>query len=270
MDLSFLSSQACSTMVAFLALVLSQLPPLQVIFKGTKIKIVGSDQVSISHFLGGIHLVFFLNIYNTGGRSTSISKIDCVIKSDDGLLLHLPAQRYYSRQPSNQTNHQVLEYFMGLIPLKPEETWSETVHCFSLWTQEEEKQVNDIILKTRSDIGAKQMVLADKNVWVEANENIVIEAKSFFENKFNLKTGNYRLLVAIISESNQILSTSGYNFNLYENHIQALRGCTERYKYGEGIYFPSSDPLAVVYPRLKPITDELAMEEYKNIRSFLT
>lgn len=270
LDLSFLSDQACSTMIAFLALILSQIPPLRVVFKGIKIKATTTDQISLSHFLGNINLTFFLSIYNTGGRSVSISKIDCVIKSvNNSLCLHLPAQRYYSRQPPSQPNQQILEYFIGIIPLKPEETWSETVHCFSLWTQKEEEQVNNLISKIRSDIWEKKKKFPDPNVWVEANENDVIEARDFFENKFNLKKGNYYLLVAIISESDKVLTTCGYNFSLYDNNIHNLRACTGKYKYGEGIYFPSSDPLAVIYPKLTPMPSELAMREYNKFRSTL-
>jgi|GEM_PF-2252740 len=268
-DLSFLNSQACSTIVAafssiiaFLALVLSQLPPLRVLIKGVKIKIVAEDKIKLTHFLGSVSLVFFLNIYNAGGRSVSISKIDCVIKNDNCLLLHLPPQGYYSRQPPSQANQQIQEYFIGLIPLKAGEAWGETVHCFSPWTQEEEEHVNDIILKIKNSI-AKNKNEYKKNVPTVADESSVNEAINEFERKFNLEKDEYHLLIAVFSESNEILAVTGYSFKLYDNHIQTLKAYTKRYKYG--VYLPSSDPIMAVWPRLTPITDELAKKEYRKL-----
>lgn len=266
-------------------MVLSQIPPLRVIIRSPKIRIVGIDQFTLYHYFGNVGLNLFLSIHNAGIKSVSISKIDCVIKNDEGLLLHLPAQMYYSRQFSNQHNQPVPQYFLGIISLKPDETWSETVNCFSLWSQEEEKRINDITSKIRENIEAKKQFSyimskvdindyeakqnIDLNSWTKSEKDIDSEVKNFFENKFSLKADNYHLLIAVISESNEILAISGYNFNLYEDQIQILRRCTERYKSGVGIY-TTFDPKDFVYPRLKPINDELSMEEYKNIRSFLT
>lgn len=257
-----------SAVIAVLALILSQLPPLREIIRGLKVRITVPEIFTIIHFLGNIRMYIFLDVHNIGGRFVSISKIDCVIKDAGGSRWNIPAQTYISRQPTS-SGQPPQEFLIGWISLKPGEHWSRNVRCFKLLSEAEEEKVNDIISKIRDNITAKlQQRIVQTQALVEADEGIVKEAKDFFEKKFSLSKGNYQLFIAVLSESNPvILSVRGFEFTLFESHIRSLRAITEEYKYGAGIYYPSLDPTKVVWARLRPIPDEQAREAYEKLRS---
>lgn len=239
-----LNSQFWSTLVAVIALFLSQLPPLKEYIKGVKIRINAADTVIISHYLGSVALTFFLNIVNIGGRSVSLSRINCIIKDNSGFNLSLPVKRYYSRQPSSHPNFHYPKHYLGNISLKPEEHWSEIVHCFKTLSEDEEIVVNKIM-----EMKGKEFE---------------IHVTKFFDDKFKLKEGDYQLLIAAVSESEKILAVCGYNFTLYSHHINKLRLIKSLYKNGNDFYYDSFDYSKVISPRLIPMTDEEAMEKYKN------
>lgn len=269
MDLSFLKDPAVWTaIVAVLALILSQLPPVRELIKGVKVKITVPELVMLYHFMGNIQTNLFLDIHNVGGRTICIAKIECGIKNSSGSWWKLPAQTYYSREPPSQHGQPPPELLMGLISLKSGERWSETVRCFRLWTETEEEKVNDIIAKIRSNIIEKiQQQIIPSQQLAEANEDFVKEAKDFFEKKFDLHKGNYQFFIATLSESNQVLNVRGFDFTLFESNIRALQAHTEEYKYGAGIYYPIMDPTKVVWIRLRPIADEQARQIYEKFRS---
>lgn len=240
-------SQLWSTLISFIALILSLRPLVNEKIKGVKIRINSADTIIISHYLGSVALTFFLNIVNIGGRSVSISGIDCIILGKNGFYLNLPVKRYYSRQPSSHPSFHYPKHYLGNISLKPEEHWSEIVHCFKTLNEDEEKEV-DRIMEMEGD-------------------NFKFKVNKFFNNEFNLTEGDYHLLIAVISESKEILAACGYKFTLYNHHINKLISVKDSYENGNDFYYDSFDYNKTISPRLISLPDKDTMEKIQKVHN---
>jgi len=131
------------------------------------------------------------------------------------------------------------------------------------FTVQDEEDVAEIVGKIRNDINAKiaQRPPDAPKIPVEAEQNLVREAKEFFDKRFRLVKGNYRLVVAALSEKNGVLALRGFDFTLFDNHIKTLRSATDDYKIGAGVYFPADQSKQVAI-RLRPISEADARQEY--------
>ena len=244
-----------SAFIAVLALILSQLPPIRELIKGRKIKIIVPEMFMLSHVLGNIEISLSIDLHNNGGKFVSIAKLDLFFVDSQNIIWKLPAITYFSRQQPPQAGIPLQEFLLGSISLKPGDHWNETIHCYRIWSETEEEEVNEIQSKISKNILQKRAALPPNAPNVEADEKIVNEAKIFFEKLFNLHKGNYQFIVACLSENESIISVRGFEFTLFESNINALRSQTEEYKYGFGIYIPMPFPTKIVRVRLKPIAD---------------
>ena len=155
MDWSILKDPSVwSAFVAVVALILSQLQPISELIKGVKIKITVPEQFMLYHFIGNIQINLLIGIHNIGGRSVSISRLECLITDAQRHIWHLPSRTYLSRQQSYQSNIPQ-EFLLGLISLKSGEQWNETVRCFRLWSETEEEKANEIISQVTKSISSK-------------------------------------------------------------------------------------------------------------------
>jgi len=254
-----------STLIALLALVLSQLPPVREILKPRELRIVVPEALFLYHFMGNLQMSAFLTLNNVGGRGITVQKIECVLIHEEGSPRYrLPAQTYWPRAQSGSGQ----ELFIGWVPLKPEEHWAETVHFYKFWSVQDEEDSAAIISRIRNDIYAKRALLEPGlvNKPVDADEKLVKEAKDFFEKRFTLAKGNYKVLIAAISEKSEAVSVRGFDFTLYDHHLRTLRSIEDDYKTGAGIYFNSEDPLkSGVNVRLRPIDDAEAKRDYAKL-----
>lgn len=249
-------------MIAVVALVLSQLPPVRDLLKPRQLRIVIPDNLTLQHYMGNIQILSLLSLHNTGGRRITIQKVWCTIRAEEGGQWRLPAQTYVVQPASGQTSP---ELFMGWVSLKPGEHWSETVRFFKVWSIQEEEEATAISARIRSDISAKlnQRKPEEANKVMEAEPELVEEAKHFFEKKFNIAKGSYRLLVAAISDKDELVCVRGFDFTLFDHHIRVLRSALEDYNVGAGICYQNVDSAkgnALV--RLRPIPEAEARAEY--------
>lgn len=68
--------------------------------------------------------------------------------------------------------------------------------------------------------------------------------------------GNFTLLVHAYNEKDKLVTLRGYEFTLFESHIRALRGHTEGFKFGAGIYYAVTGTANSAWARLRPIEDK--------------
>jgi hypothetical protein len=59
------------------------------------------------------------------------------------------------------------------------------------------------------------------------------------------------------------LAVQGVEFTIYENSVAALKSATEDYKFGAGVYYPSSNPSIYIYPRLRQLPPEQAQKIFE-------
>ena len=85
----------------------------------------------------------------------------------------------------------------------------------------------------RSNIQAK--VVNPKADLVEADFQYVEPALKFFEEKFNWQAGEYEMSVTITSDKAE--SERHYRYTIFESQSEELKALSNRYKYGDGIFW---------------------------------
>jgi hypothetical protein len=275
MDWSFLKDPAVwSALIAVLALILSQLPPLPQLLAGEKVQATLRDRLGLFHFLGNLSIQYFVDIENMGSTSVPVRAIACFIVDQQNNTLTLPVQNYFSRAAS-VSGYQDVPF--SPISLKPGEHWAELVRCYNDWSEGQEREQNNIVSSIQKNIFQKQHqrftvpapgIGRSPPNWptqapIEADDSLVKDAIAFFKKNFKLDIGNYHLLVAIKKDETAILSVKGVSFTIYESQIQALRSHVDDYKVGVGIYVPISDPQKSVFVRLRPIEESDAAKLYQ-------
>jgi hypothetical protein len=131
-----------SALIAVLALILSQLPPLPQLLAGEKIQLTLRDRLGIFHFLGNLSVQFFVDIENIGNVSVPIRAIDCYIVDQQNRTLPVPVQNYFSRAAS-VSGFQDIPF--SPISLKPGEHWAELVRCYNDWSESQEREQSNIV-----------------------------------------------------------------------------------------------------------------------------
>ena len=244
-----------SMIIAGVALVLSQLPPLREIIKGTKVKITNPDTFQLYHYLGSIHLTLFLDIHNIGGRSVVIDKLYSFILDENDDVFHFPAQSYMPR--SVVPSESLPEFPVGRIILKPDERWYENTHFYKMWTEAAVEEVDEIVLSVRDNIYQKQKSKEENDGnWISTDSDIHQRVIQFFYKNFPLFKGNYRFILVALAEDDSVLAIKGYEFTLFESHIRTLKSYIDDYQYGAGIYFPLRDTMKYLWIRLRLIDNE--------------
>jgi hypothetical protein len=71
----YLELEFWSILIALIALILSQIPPIKLWFKKSKLKVDTYDSIWITHHIGNPIVEFNLIIKNIGGRNILINKI---------------------------------------------------------------------------------------------------------------------------------------------------------------------------------------------------
>lgn len=73
-----------TAVVALLALVLSQFPPLYVLFRPAQLEVEAFERIHVSHNLGEPNATLHLLITNSGGREVQIKSISLSFHPDGG------------------------------------------------------------------------------------------------------------------------------------------------------------------------------------------
>ena len=122
-----LRTEHLSVMIAFIAVVLSQFPPIYDFFKKPELSSLTSNEVHIAASPAvGITFDKMISITNTGNKAGWIKKIDIVIENSKGDVVdHLTADRY--RHPIVESFGDPIVYPWNEILLKPENSWAKIV-----------------------------------------------------------------------------------------------------------------------------------------------
>jgi|SRR5450759_4086324 hypothetical protein len=83
-----------TAVVAVLALVLSQFPPVRVLLRQTRLSMQPYDRLNVTHWLGNPNVNLHVQLVNTGGRPVRVRSLVLELSPDDGAQFSLPAQTY--------------------------------------------------------------------------------------------------------------------------------------------------------------------------------
>ncbi len=145
-----------AVIVAFIAVLLSQIPPIKELVKKAKLDLEVYSKISITHKVGNPNLMLHLIITNIGGRNIRIKDI-CVSLSRDGKVLFLlPAQNYLQNQNDQNT------LLFTTFSLVPNQEWAHIANFLNLFDRVDEKKYQDIEGDMIADYRAKAKELETK------------------------------------------------------------------------------------------------------------
>jgi hypothetical protein len=223
---------AVSLTVSIFAIILSQLPPLRVLFRRGKLDTEAYSRVALMHKIGNPIAQLHLIISNAGPREVKVKGIELHFKRDTEDRFALPAQNYL--QPPSGSDAVLLTSFK----IKPDEEWEHAVNFFSVPSRKEEKDYRQFEANLRRDIAAKRQVLADKNDIVVADQENVQPLIKIFEDKFRWFAGEYSLTLQIQTEPAKASVSKQYRITLFESDYEELKDYCDDYKYGWGVFLP--------------------------------
>ncbi len=236
--------------VAALALILSQLPPVRLLLRRAALAVEPYDRLNPTHFLGNANVDLHVQLRNTGGRAVRVRALSLAVTRDDGVTVMLPGQAFARQEtPGNQL---ILTPFV----LGPGQEWANFVRFFIPFSPAVERESKALIKNLRNDINAKLDARIPeakaRNELVEADTASVEPLVAFFRrNRFWLP-GEYSARLVATCEPPRASVTRHFRFTLFESDVQDLDERTSRYKYGAGVYFTDAAQTEV-YPRIRDL-----------------
>lgn len=224
-----------SMICAFLAIFLSQIPPVGMLLKKAKLDLEVYSRIMLAHKVGNPQIQSQVIISNVGGRSIRIKGISIELFRDKKLIATLPAQNYI--QSHSEQNSLLFTPFS----LKPNEEWSHVVNFLNYFDREDEKKYRAAESALRDEINRKlsERADADKKL-VEADAKFVQPFIEMFKSKCIWSPGEYEMKFVMESIPDGLFKGKTYRFILYETDSEILAKHQDGYKHGAGIYFESS------------------------------
>lgn len=145
-----------AVVIATIALILSQLPPLSDFLKRAKLDLELFSRIFINHKVGNPNAHVNLVLSNIGGKSVKIKGASIVLKREGKYIINLTALAYL-RNPSDATSTVLFTPFS----LKPRDDWSYSVQFYRAISREEEKRYRTAETDLRENILSKRAVLQD-------------------------------------------------------------------------------------------------------------
>lgn len=218
--------------VAAVALILSQIPPIHLLLKKARLDIEVYSRMHITHRVGNPNLQIHLIISNIGGRTIKIEGIKAIIKRDGKHIANLPAQTYV------QNPNDVNSLLFTSLTLKPKEKRAHLVMFVNYFSRSVQKKYKKAEFEIKTNIFDKRKQLQIKaEEDVEADNQYVEPFMQFFNELFVWFPGEYEICVRIGSDPEKTSIEKKYRFTLFESESDELSNYKDDYKFGIGIFF---------------------------------
>jgi len=239
----YLDWQFWSAIVAVLALVLSQLPPMILWFRPRRLEVEVHSRIQVTHKVGNPNVSMFVSVRNTGGRELRIRSLRIILSRDGGPSVGLPAQNYFE-SPSSQSSVLFVPF-----TLKPGDAWEHGTNFLNFFDRTTEKLYRESESKLVADIRRKLEANVEniKNA-VIAEPDLVAPFMNLFEKLFMWQPGEYVVELIVEAERSSASFSRKYRFTLYESDSSNLRAYVEDYKFGGGISYNVDKNVGVFVP----------------------
>lgn len=238
----YLDWQFWSAVVAGVALLLSQLPPLHVLFRKARLSCEAFSRMHITHKVGNPNAQWHLIIENTGGRSLRIKEISLHFRKAGGTGFELPAQSYLRTPDSTDA------VMFTPFRLAPGEEWAHIISFFNLFTRDDEKEYRRLESDIRSDILSQKELPENKEKYCEASTATVQELIAFFRQHFKWQPGEYDFELKVITDREEANISRNFRFSLFESESKELFEYSEMYRFGAGVYWVSPAQPGLIVP----------------------
>jgi len=239
----YLDWQFWAALAAFLALILSQLPPIYLLVKPRRLDVEVHSRINVLHKVGNPNICLYVTLRNTGGRKLLIRSLRIDLSRDGKPLLTLPVQNYFENPSSTSP--------VLFVPftLKPEDSWGHVVNFLNLFDRGTEKSFRESESKLSADIRKKLKERpAGNEELVLAEPELVNPFINFFDKFFIWDTGEYVAQLIIETDHQKVSFSRQYRFMLYESDTRELREQTDDYKFGGGISYNVDNHIGVFVP----------------------
>lgn len=237
--------QFWSAIIAVLALVLTQLPPIKLWFRPTRLEVEVHSRVQLTHKVGNPNLGMYVGIRNIGGRDVRVRTLSVSLSRDGNSLGTYPIFNFF------ETPSSTAAVLFVPFTLRPSETWAHGANFLRVFDRATEKLYRASESKLRLDIRKK---LADRDKdekeLVAADPENVAPFMTMFKQNFVYFPGEYILDLRIDAESNQSVFGRRYRFTLFESDSEELRSHTDDYKHGGGLAYNVDRHAGVFIPLL--------------------
>lgn len=228
----YLDWQFWAAVVAALALVLSQLPPVHLWFRPRRLDVEVHSRIQITHKVGNPNVSMYVTVRNTGGRELRIRSMRLELTRDGKPIGTYPAQNYFE-QPSSQQSVLFVPF-----SLKPGETWGYVTNFLNLFDRATEKAFRSSESALASDIRTKLRNAPQANSErVEAEPVLVTPFRTLFDRLFIWEPGEYVAKLLVDADPGSASFSREYRFTLFESDSDELRGHLNDYKYGAGLSY---------------------------------
>lgn len=175
-----------TTVIAALALLLSQLPPLYVLFRPAKLDLDVHNLMFITHKVGNPNSQLHVLIKNVGGRLVRINSIELKARrEDDGQEFYFPAQSFLV-EPTDKD-----AALLPVFHLKPGDEWGHVVNCLKFFTRAEQREYGQLETAIRNDIEEKRARPDFQGGLAFAEAANVTPLVNMFARKFMWEPGEY-------------------------------------------------------------------------------
>lgn len=232
-----------TVIVASIAIVLSQLPPIHLLLRPRRLEVEVHSRIQVTHQIGNPNIGLFVSIGNTGGRELRIRKLRVEVWRDGKWLGAFPAQNYFETASSQSS--------VLFVPfsLKPGEHWSHGVNFLNFFDRQTEKSYRENQSTLNADISRKIDARPKENEQaVIAESSLTAPFFDLFNKLFVWEPGEYVFSLSVDAEPGSASYAKKYRFTLYESDTAELRKHTEDYKFGGGISYNVQQHIGVFVP----------------------
>ena len=205
--------------VAVLALVLSQLPPVKILLRRTKLAVRPYDRLNATHWLGNANVNLHILLTNVGGRTIKVSLSDWILHAMTGSPVRCRRRPFRGR-----TEHLVFLLFTQ-ITLEPDKEWGNFVSFLAPFSDADERLSKQLTRDLRLEIDAKvaaQSVAEGPKQLVESAAAQVAPLLGFFQQHNFWRAGEYRVVLSATCEPQRASITKTFRFTLFESDVQKL------------------------------------------------
>ncbi|KQN56366.1 hypothetical protein ASE99_10130 [Serratia sp. Leaf51] len=238
---------AASAIAAFLAIFLSQIPPVRTFIGRKKPNITTSRILSISHLLGVPSAQLYINLENVSPKPLRIRNISLKIKKLGSSEIELPAFGFFDRPE--------LAYQTAFAPLtiKPNAEWAKNINFFVPLQGDAEQKYKEISYGIRNNLNMKRGAI-DSSLPVPlesliVDDELINTADLLYKTNRYWVTGDYEVTLIITTDSSKTFVEKKFTFLLNSIEIQELDAVAERYKYGNSFSAPENN--SYVFPMLR-------------------
>lgn len=227
-----------SFVVASIALILSQLPKVNVWFKGRKLDLEVHNRISVNHWLGIPNINLYLGITNKGRAKIKIKKIELTISKERHTIANLVCNSFFDTPVSETANL----FFPFELP--PEKYWDHPCWFTVDLDRNTEQKIRGLLSELNMDISEKLKNRNDEKQVVEASENLVRPLLQHKEKAFIWEPGEYFIQINLQSEPQMNISKN-FRFTLFETDTKELTAYSDDYKYGMAYHNQKNKGLSI-------------------------